>query len=398
MACFPYLGACEKPVATDTIVDSVGVDLHLHYNDTPYGNFPLIKGLLISLGVRHVRDGLADTKWQPYYQEFIELGKAGIKGIFLTSPNQTDAFITTWPKRVPGAFEGYEGPNEYDNSGDPHWADTLKVFMPRLYRAVKADPDTRQFPVIGPSLIHGADFKAIAQLSPDMDEANMHNYFGGRNPGTPGWGDGGYGSIAYNIDLTNVWPNHPIVTTETGYNTGSEGIPEEIEGTYEPRVILEQALHGVRRTYLYELIDEPQLKEPKERDFGLVHGDGSPKPAFTALKNLLGILADPGPVFMPAPLPFSLTGGSKNFHHLLMARRDGSYYLALWLETEDFDVNRRIKTPATPEQVTFHSEKRFSSAQLMSFHPDGSMQTSKLTPGTAIPLTATDCVAILKLK
>ena len=76
--------------------------------------------------------------------------------------------------------------------------------------------------------------------------------------------------------------------------------------------------------------------------------DGSPKPAFTALKSLIATLADPGPGVPPQNLQFALVGASSNVHHLLMAKRDGSYYLAFWLEEQGYDVNKRLETPVSP--------------------------------------------------
>src|SRR6476646_143013 len=51
----------EKPVSSDSIAGSVGVNVHLHYTDTPYSNFSLVEKLLTDLHVRHIRDGLVDT-------------------------------------------------------------------------------------------------------------------------------------------------------------------------------------------------------------------------------------------------------------------------------------------------------------------------------------------------
>jgi hypothetical protein len=121
MNCQPTKGFCETPVGAGSIADSVGVNIHLHYGNTIYGNFPLIQALLADLGVRHTRDGLADTNWPEYYRRHIALGQMGIKCLFITSPAQSSALFASWPSRVPGAFEGYEAPNEYDLSGDPHW-------------------------------------------------------------------------------------------------------------------------------------------------------------------------------------------------------------------------------------------------------------------------------------
>ena len=282
----------------------------------------LIQSLLTDLGVRHTRDGLIDTTWQQYYQRHIALGRLGIKCLFITSPNQSNALITSWPGRVPGAFEGYEAPNEYDLSGDPHWAATLNAFVRRLYGAVKGDPATSKFPVVGPSLTQTASYAQVAGLEQYFDFSNLHNYFGGRNPGTPGWGDGGYGSIPYNINNNQTaWPGEADLDNGDRIYHRYEQSPgdprarrRQICTAYDPRA----GLHGVGRTYIYELIDQGSAIAGNAGHFGLARMDGSPKPAFTALKNLIATLADPGPQALPQNLQFTLSGASSNVHHLLM--------------------------------------------------------------------------------
>ena len=401
-ACPPMKGVCERPISADSIADSVGVNIHLHFGNTVYSNFPLIRSLLVALGVRHTRDGLVDSTWKEYYERHIALGRLGIKCLFITSPEQSNTLLTSWPSRVPGAFEGYEAPNEYDLSGDPKWPAILQAFVRRLYEAVKSNPATTGFSVIGPSLTQAASYNQLAGLQQYFDFGNMHNYFGGRNPGTPGWGEGGYGSFAYNIKLEQTaWPAKPIVTTETGYLTDTtvpQGIPETVAGKYAPRVILEQAVHGISRTYIYELIDEGSAIAGKDGAFGLARMDGSQKPAFKALKNLIAILSDPGPQVSPEALEFSLTGAPKNVHHLVMAKRDGSYYVAFWEEEQGYDFTKSAETPVTPENFTFTSSHVFKTTQLIAFSADGSLKSTKLTPGSHIPLVATDCVSILRLQ
>jgi hypothetical protein len=400
--CGPIKGACDKTVSADSIAESLGVNIHLHYGNTVYGNFPLIEHLLIDLGVRHTRDGLIDTSSQEYYRRHISLGQRGIKCLFITSPTESAALLASFPDRVPGAFEGYEAPNEYDINGGPNWAATLKTFVPRLYDAVKSNPTTASFPVVGPSLTQPASYAQVAGMEKYFDFDNLHNYFGGRNPGTPGWGAGGYGSIAYNLkNAQTAWQGKPVFTTETGYLTDtniSGGIPELIEGKYAPRVILEQALHGIARTYIYELIDEGSPIAGNSGMFGLARNDGTKKPAFIALKSLLAILFDPGPPISPQDLQFSFEGASSNLHHLVMAKRDGSYYVAFWVEKQNYDVNKRVETPVSTEKITFVSSHNFKSAQLLAFGADGTVRTTELPPSAHIALIAGDCVAILKLR
>ena len=41
------------------LLDSIGVNTHLHYTDTPYNDFAeLIKPKLLELGIKHIRDGV----------------------------------------------------------------------------------------------------------------------------------------------------------------------------------------------------------------------------------------------------------------------------------------------------------------------------------------------------
>lgn len=400
-SCNPQLGVCETPVLADSVADSIGVNIHLHFQNTVYGNFPLIESLLKNLGVRHTRDGLIDTTWQPYYDRHIALGKLGIRCIFVTTPNESNELLTSWPKRVPGAFEGYEAPNELDNSRDANWAHTLSDFMPRLYHAVKSDPATSRYPVIGPSLINPQDYSLLRGIASDFDFRNLHNYFSGRNPGTEGWGANGYGSIAYNINLaSSVWPDKPIMTTETGYYTdaGHDSLPEQLESEYVPRLALEQLLHGVKRTYFYELIDENGTAQGSEGYFGLAHADGSPKPAYLALKNMIALFADPGPSFHPADLDFSLNGAPAAVHHLLTAKRDGSYYLALWMESQNYDVNKREESPSAPVQIRLISPRAFASVDEYQFDSEGGLKKSPVKPSASITLTVSERLLVVRLK
>ena len=401
----------EQAVPADSLVDSVGVNIHLHHGNTVYGNFPLIRQLLQDLHIRHIRDGMIDTTWKPYYERHSELGRMGIRGLFLTSPSLSDKTLLDWPSRVQGEFEGYEAPNEWDNSRDTNWAKTLNSFMPHLYQLVKNNPQTESFFVVCPSLIHASHYDVLKTLkaqetseqrnTAECDYTNMHNYFGGRNPGTSGWGANGYGSIEYNKNLVQgAWPSVAIMTTETGYYTSAEGdgIPQDIEGTYLPRVILEQYLHSVRRTYLYELIDQSANYSNQEGHFGLANADGTPKSAYTALKNLIQIMADPGKNFSATPLTLSLQSANKNLHHLILQKRDGSYYIALWIERETFDVHSKTSRPPLQDPVRVLLTKAPHKAEALQFQSNGEVSKAPLAASTEFSIQASDNLLILHIQ
>ena len=389
----------EKAGSADAFVDSVGVNIHLHFNDTAYANFPRVEQALKDLGVRHVRDGLVDTEWKEYYDRHNQLGRLGIKGTFITSPAQSAQLLLDYPQRMKDSFEAYEAPNEYDQSHDAHWYATLTAFLSQLNRVVKADARTSRFPVIGPSLTRADSAFKLRGLCA-FDYANLHNYFGGHNPGTSGWGSNGYGSILWNLATVNtVCPGKPVVTTETGYQTGTavpQGIPEDVEEKYVPRLFLEQWLHGIRRTYLYELIDLPPRRSARDSAFGLLRFDFSPKPAYSALMNLLHLLADPGPAFAGEELGFKLSGELSSVHHLLLEKRNGVFYLALWVEEPGYDSASKRAAPPETHAVVIQTDRAIGMIRHW-FDASGIMHAATLDAGATHNIEVSDSVTILEM-
>ena len=100
------------------------------------------------------------------------------------------------------------------------------------------------------------------------------------------------------------------------------------------RIFLEYFSRGVARTFAYELVDAgPNQRRPEIRTSALLRNDLSEKPAFIALRDAIATLADPGPAFSPESLDYSLGGGQADLRELLLQKRDGSFYLALWRAT-----------------------------------------------------------------
>ena len=108
-------------------------------------------------------------------------------------------------------------------------------------------------------------------------------------------------------------------------------VDEATQATYLPRLFLHQYASGIVRTFDYELFDEGG---PPFGAYGLVHADVSPKPAYTALANLLALFADSSSPSAGAPvrsLTFALDAPGAEVRHALFAKRDGEMILALWL-------------------------------------------------------------------
>jgi hypothetical protein len=354
--------ASETARSADSFVDSIGVNTHLYYQDTVYYQKyeELIKPKLLELGVRHIRDG-GTRNLNGYLDRLKELQTLGIRstlhfGWRNITPQGAAALIKELGKDVVAAAQG---PNEPDLNGGNNWVNQTRSYQQELFQAIKGNSATASVPVYGPSLTGEAAFNALGELCSSVDYGTINEYYSGRNPGTPGWGSDGYGSINWKVkQAKKTCSSKPGVITETGYhntvstNEAHRGIPEEIAGKYFPRLFLEHFNYGIPRTFGYELINESNDANNLYKNFGLLRYDGSEKPAFVALKNLIGLLKDPGSSFTPGSLDYVLSGNTTNVHNTLLQKRDKKFYLILWQEVSSFDVTAKQKIDVPTQQVT----------------------------------------------
>ena len=306
-ALFPTALSQSLPARqADAFVDSVGVNVHLHYYDTAYADFEgKVLPSLRDLGVRHIRDGVCPvedtTKPGRLRTLFTELGVRATLTVDPRCESVTEASAHVQTVLGTGLLAALEGPNEYDLSGDPAWADVLRAYQKDLYRTFKGVPATATVPVIGPSVTSEGAAETLGDVTRDADIVNLHSYYGFRPPETQGWGEGGYGSLSWQLEATaqplgavemtetgtagtgaaGVYAP-PVIVTETGYhnvyqNTDRLGLPEEVTAAYLPRLLLNHFDGGVTRTFIYELLDEWDEPKNSEANYGLVRFDGSEK-------------------------------------------------------------------------------------------------------------------------
>jgi hypothetical protein len=394
----------EMPVSAATFVDSIGINIHLHNADTIYGNFPLISSAIFDLGVLHTRDGLILTTWDEYFRRHEALANRGVHCIFISGADDTDAQVLQFAKEMGDATEGLEAPNEFDHTGGLTWADRLLNFLPRLYALSSSAAFPKKMTVIGPSLTQVDSYSKIQSLSSSFDASNMHNYFAGWNPGISGWGNNGYGSIEWNkSESEKAWGMKPLITTETGYTTDlrvDHSVPEYIQALYVPRIFLEQWLHGVHRTYLYELADGNNNVPEIERTYGILRQDGTRKPAFIALQRLIHLLADSTSALPTHPVALELSPANPELHHLLFQKQDGSLYLAFWLETTVFDQRSRSMLAPQTLPFTLRTTSLSNSVYLFSLDPSkpATREPVRASASGEIHLTASSAVSFLKFR
>jgi hypothetical protein len=320
-------------------VDSIGVNVHLSYYDTAYGQFDRWSSALRDLGVRHVRDGLVFDQPQ-YADELRRLAADGVRATLIVGdtnrPARDAVGLAAGPLRP--AVEALEGPNEIDATGGD-WKGVLQTFMPQLRQAMRSSP-LKDLPLLGPSFVQHGGRTAAQDLAANWDVDNVHPYPGGQEP-----------SANLEPEITAIArPGRPIMATETGYHdalnatVGQPPVPEDVAAAYVPRLYLEYFASGVRRTFLYELLDEkpdPALGAP-EQHFGLLRSDLTPKPAFSALRDLIRVVrTSPGPGDAPR---VTVSGGS-DVRTLLLRRAGGSCVLLLWRRAPLWDQNARKRLP-----------------------------------------------------
>lgn len=391
----------------DSFVDSIGVVTHLTYTDTPYyTSWPQILGALETLGVRHIRDGFYPwSQGSPFYSEHQQLKQAGIKTDYVIPYNEwtTAEQIQQFAPQVQD-MEAIEAPNECDVAGNCGNSVSNSVNnMLSLLPVLDTAGNNLGVPVLGPSFTQPATYPTVGNIASEMNYNNLHVYFGGRNPGSAGWGGpdaegNDYGSFSFWLDQGNVdAPSVPTMVTETGYMSFQNGaipftVPNKVEEMYIPRTLLLAYQAGIRRTYMYELLEE--VSSP---GYGILNGDLSPKPAYTAVENLIANLSDKGPSFTPGKLRYSIQGGGSSLQQMLFEKRDGTFWLVLWLEQSSFNPATYTSTPVTPQQVTLNLDPAYEVANTGTFHVSGNLGWSNTTQSGSIPITVSDQITMIKI-
>jgi hypothetical protein len=285
-----------------------------------------------------------------------------------------------------GAVESLEGANEWDLFGpdDPaEWVPQVKAWQEGLWTAAKANPATEQLPILSPAMAFRWNYAQVGDLSQHADVANAHMYPGGYLPSNE--------ITRITRAVRESLPDEPLVTTEAGYHNATStenshpGVPEDVAGAYLPRLLLEHVARGEQRMYSYELIDsfdDPDRTNP-EAHFGLLRHDLSPKPAYTAMKRLLALLADPGPTFEPGSLDVTATGLPEDARCLLTQKRDGRFVLLLWRDVSLFDPANQTPVPVDPVETTLvlNAPHDFDV-----FRPSSSADAIKERTATTVPI------------
>jgi hypothetical protein len=309
---------------------SVGVNVHISYTDTSYGDLASVKAALAQLGVKHVRDGACAgcTSIHPRQRQIAD--ELGVRYTWIAGdPRNTTGTVEANIGRVQSDFadctDALENPNEWDVRGG-QWAAELRTYAAGLRSA--RDMLLPGVSILAPSLVRAASRATLGDLSAYVDRGNMHSYPGAVQPDA--------GALTNELALAEVVaPGRAPCATETGYHnatqqSGRPGISEAAAAGYLPRLYLEYFRRGVERTFLYELAEQrpdPLLTNP-ELHFGLFRSDWTAKPAVTEIRKMLDQAGDGRPTLLNG-LAYQISA-PVTVRDLLLQRADGGYTLALW--------------------------------------------------------------------
>ena len=363
------------PARAYDYVDGIGVNIHLRFTNTIYYTAfeSIVYPRLKELGVRHVRDGIP-------YREFVSANDTlairnrlikmhdslGIKVCYcldsrkvVDTPRLRDsaAYLSIFQqsaqmRQTIQCLEGFNEPDLTIWSWDTaHWHTLTYAIQKGLWNKAHSMTELAGVNVISTSLVTYWSIPSkpnkVAALLPHIsgyfDFANFHTYDAGSTNAKM------FPANYYDLTkgfMDTVRHGKPWVITETGYeNALNWNLPsapgynansyhylsELASGKYYSVLFMEQFKRGAKRVYGYEFADGNTLDQThNESNFGLIHTDGTPKPAFTAIKNTIGILKDTGASFTPSPLTYTLSGDVSGISNALYQRSDGHYFLALW--------------------------------------------------------------------
>ncbi|MBV9334747.1 MAG: hypothetical protein JO243_02550 [Solirubrobacterales bacterium] len=238
----------------------------------------------------------------------------------------------------------------------------------------------------------------LGSLDGLADMANAHPYPGGLPP------EESLDTLLPGLESQAA--GRPIVATEDGYHnalaTQGDQPPasERAAAIYLPRMLLENFQRGIRRTFIYELLDEKPDSSDAARDehFGLMRSDFSPKPAYLAVRTLLHVLSGPGGSGEGRPpLSFGLSQPASAVHHLLLADGAGTYYLALWRPVSVWDTIHRADLYPTPIRVQVRFGNAVSAVEL--FDPTRSQRAlGRFTDTRDLEVNLTGDAVLLRIR
>ena len=336
----------QTATSATAFVNSLGINTHLDFNAFGYDNIAATEQAISYLGVSNLRDSAQSPEDISLWQQISQATGARFDDyIGETSPGGMQDDLSYVPQLgEAGVLNAVEGGNEEDDSFPASLGNNLSITAGFQWQLADV-AHSLGLPAINMSFGGGwtagnnwqGDYGAVGDLSGAADYANAHTYpIPGQMPDSTMQRLNGLASLAAS--------SQPVITTEMGWD-GNAGFSETDVAKYVVDAALDGWKDGDAKTYFYALFDDGSGA------FGLMNADGSPKPAGSALHNLTMLLGDSGGD-AGGSLDYSLDGAVPGDNSLLLAKSDGSYWLALWDESAgDHTVTLNLGSPAASVDV-----------------------------------------------
>ena len=182
-----------------------------------------------------------------------------------------------------------------------------------------------------------------------MDKGCIHYYSGGQRPTTSGTDT--MQAALQNVSI--IAPGKTIWMTESGWQAPSGNWPISLraQAKYVLRDYFDAFGYGVERLFMYQLIDDQSSL------FGLCDAAGNPKPAYNALKNLVGLVKDP--TASRASIGYTVANAPSSLKSFSFSKSDGTFLIVLYLDVNSWDVrSRKDLEYAVPVTVNLSTSAR----------------------------------------
>jgi hypothetical protein len=357
LACASTVQASDagRAMPADAFIQTLAVVTHVNYTDGAYANVRNVADDLAWLGIHHVRDYSPGSSAP--FSRYLYLAQRGVKFNFLMGSNIAESIerAAELNASVPGSVAAIEGFNEIDNfpvsyHGLKGTAAGLAA-QREIYARVRGTPELAGVAVYD---LTGYDLKSVETRADSADYANQHCY--PQNGNQPTYNANGGSWMPSAINSVKKF-QLPVVITEFGYFSMPQagwymiGVDEPTQAKGVLNGYMDAAAAGVKRTYVYELLDEkpdPQNKNG-EMHFGLFRNDNSPKQVAYAIRNLTSILnastTRRASGAAAGTLAYTLSDMPVSGNSMLLQKKDGRFVLALWNETSIW--NRATGAPIT---------------------------------------------------
>ena len=417
-------GLSGHTFASGQYLASLGADTELPFTDGGYANIANVAADLAYLGFDNVRDGITDgEQGSAALSTYITLAQEGIKFTFAIAAggNQTTAtlqaklnLIDQVNEAVPGSIVAVEGANEINNlpitfNGETDDLQAAVDLQQALYAAVHSDPNLQGVAVDYFTGYDAYSFQENMPIQPGPDPATTPGLadFDTQHP-YPAYGTPPDPTLTPSYSLQNENENGstdfgPAVFTETGYSTNTSsgsGVDPDVQARYELDTLFDDAVNGISRTYIYQLLDAYPPGINGYDGYGLFDSNNMPKEAATAIHNLTSILADPAGSaagFTPTQLNYFVSNLPSTGNTLALEKSTGAYDVVVYNEPEIWSEQTQTAMPAATQDVTVQLAATYATVEV--FDPlSSAVPLETLSNVSSVELSLTDHPLIVELE